>query len=220
LKTLFLYKDWLYYEFIQEIKSRRLLVTACIQAIAFVIILFQSIPYPSPESWIAFYWLIAIFGAISGLSRSFIPSTSGVSLYIYQMIKPGDFFLIKWSMNAIYIFLLSLCTLIFLWLFYGHMPVPIFPFLLLVFMASCGFSALFTFTGVMSAQGNHAGVLLPLISIPLLIPLILLVVEASTGLSQPDGSIQDVYREFLLICLLDLCYFLPGLFLFPHLWGE
>lgn len=220
LKTYKKYKTWLQFEFWMEIKSRNLLVSALIQALTFVLIMFQGIINPGQEEWATFFWIIALFAALSGLSRTFIQQNNGLNLYLFQLVKATDYFIVRSFSNFLYITTLSLLTLGFLWLFYGYLPVHFAYFTLLILLSAVGFSAIFTFTGVIASNSKNAGVMLPLLAIPLLMPLLLLLFKTTEILTQQTVGFADIFQELTIILILDLFYFLPGLFLFPLLWGD
>lgn len=219
LKSVKKYLNWFRLEISLELTTRKLMMSSTIQSAAFVLLMFQGIMDPVSETWITFFWLIILFASISGLYRSFLSNTRSTQLYLYQLFTPFDYYILRVVTNFIYIVVLSVLCLILLWVFYGSIPVSIPGFMLLILAGSLGFAALFTFTGALASTSQSAGVLLPLLSIPLLIPLLMILFTATKQLV--IGSEQDpITLELLLIFALDLLYLLPGLFLFPHLWAD
>ncbi len=220
MKTLENYTKWLSLEISLELNSRRLILTSVMQAFAFVLVFYYGIEHPQGQDWSVFYWLITLMASVSGLSRSFLQTQKGLNLYIYQIIAPKDFFVLRTFSNFIYILMVSLFGAIFLILLYGFTPIPLLPLFTLSIVCSLGFAAIFTFTGAIASASNNAAVLLPLLSIPLLIPLLMVVFTASNELLTANADLTNILQEFALITVLDILYLFSGLFLFPHLWGE
>jgi heme exporter protein B len=214
------YKALFRYEWALEKNARKLLPTSLMQAVTFVLVFYYGMQHPEGIAWLVFYWLLILFASLSGLSRSFLHVRKGLQLYLFQTVKPTSFFVVRTLSNFIYIFLIGLTGLSLLYLFYGFTPVPIAPLSLLTLLAALGFASLFTFTGLLASTSSNAGVLLPLLSIPLLIPLLMVLFTASEALLQPDAGLGAIVNETLLLAILNILYFLPGYFLFPLLWGE
>lgn len=190
------------------------------QTFAFVLVFYYGIPHPQGQEWSIFFWLIILFASISGLSRSFLQTQKGLNLYLFQLITPKNFFLLRTFSNFIYVLFVSIFGVIILLILYGFSPIPILPLLILSIVCSLGFAAIFTFTGAIASATNNAAVLLPLLSIPLLIPLLMVVFTASNELLTANADLTNILQELALITVLDILYLLSGLFLFPHLWGE
>lgn len=203
-----------------EFKSRRLLLTAGIQSMSFVLIFFHGLNNPSGPEWDTFFWLMVLFSSIAGLSRSFLLNKSGLNVYLFQLIRPNVFYLLRCISNFVYIFFLSLFTLLLLWLFYGFMPFAWLDIILILLISSLGFSAIFTFSGAIASESNQASVLLPLLSIPLLIPIIMVLFALCNKIIANQSGVDSYTLDLMLLLLLDVLYFLPGMFLFKHMWGE
>jgi len=214
------YIELIRFELALELKARKLIVSAVAQVAAFVLVIYFGLQNPAGVEWSTFFWLITLFASMSGLSRSFLQTQKGLNLYLYQIMEPKEFFVVRTFSNFIYILFVGLSSVALLYLFYGFVPIPIFPLLILCILSAIGFSAIFTFTGAIASGANNAAVLLPLLSIPLLIPLLMVLFTASDLLLIPGETIADIYPELLLLCVLDILFFLPGLLLFQQLWGE
>ena len=214
------YIELIKFELALELKARKLIVSAVAQVAAFVLVIYFGLHNPQGVEWTTFFWLITLFASMSGLSRSFLQTQKGLNLYLYQIVSSKEFFVVRTFSNFIYILLVGLSGIVLLYLFYGFVPIPFLPLLLLCLLSAIGFSAIFTFTGSIASGANNAAVLLPLLSVPLLIPLLMVLFTASDLLLIPGASIADIYPELLLLGVLDILFFLPGLLLFPQMWGE
>jgi heme exporter protein B len=220
LKMIKRYSKLILIELVSELKSGNIILTAGIQASAFVLILFYGLVNPIGEDWVAFFWLITLFAAVSGLNRSFIQANKGLSLYLFQLYSAKDYFIIRWVLNVVFIVTVNLLTYFLLLLFYGFSPVSALPFMVLLILGSVGFAAIFTFTGSIASLSKNALVLLPILSIPLIIPLIMILFKASGILLEPGAGMSDIIIELALVLVLNTLYTLPGLLLFNNLWGE
>lgn len=214
------YKALFHFEWTLERDSRRLLQTSLLQAVTFVLVFYYGMQHPDGIAWLVFYWLLILFASISGLSRSFLHARKGLQLYLYQTVSPADFFVVRTLSNFVYITLIGSSGLALLWLFYGFSPVSLPALFVLTLLCSLGFASIFTFTGLLASSSSNAGVLLPLLSVPLLIPMLIVLFTACDTLLQPHSQLSSIIWETSLLAVLNVLYFLPGYFLFPLLWGE
>jgi len=92
-------------------------------------------------------------------------------------------------------------------------------FLLIVLLGSIGFSTSLTLISSISAQTQNSSMLMAILSFPVILPLVLLLIDASKNAI--DGLAWSVSKdELLLLVGMDLILAALAYILFPFLWRS
>ncbi len=173
----------------------------------------------TPETWNALYWIILIFAAIQAAFRSFQNEADRRFLLYFGMIKPRVLMLGKTLYNFFYLFVIGLFSLLVFSFLLGNVVNDIGAFILLLFVASAGFSAILTFVAGIAAKTGDNPALPAILSIPLLYPQILAV--SRTSVRAITGFSWEVNAPMLLVLfLLSLVSLLLSYLLFAYLWRD
>ncbi len=108
----------------------------------------------SVESWNALYWIILIFASLQAAFRSFQNEADRRFLLYFGMVKPQVLILGKILYNFFYMFAIGLVGLLFFSFFLGNIITDPLAFLVLLLLASAGFSAILTFVSGISAKAG------------------------------------------------------------------
>lgn len=172
---------------------------------------------PGPKSGLV--WIIILFAALSALSRSFIAETDkktfdllriysrGTSVYVGKLLYNYLFTLfINTATFAGYIFLMNLD--IHSWGAFGVM----------LFVGTAGLSGVATMTAAVVSQADRKGAIFSVLSIPLFMPLILLLADISKTafVSGGDGSMNNI-TALLGFAGVTIS---AGIILFDYIWEE
>jgi len=207
-------------EFLIEFRQRAALGGVLLYVVATVFISALSFnKLISPTAWNALFWIIFLYAAITICGRSFIRETQGAALNNYLIYKPLLFMAAKLVYNFIFLCLTSIVTLFFYSWFIGYPVQNAVLFLLLLFMASLGFSAVLTLMSAIASRAENNFTLVSILSFPVLIPVLVLVLRI--GRQAIDGLNWSVSTDFLLIlgAINTICLVL-SLLLFPYLWRS
>ena len=171
------------------------------------------------ETWNALYWLILIFASIQAAFRSFQNEADRRFLIYYQMLAPQALILGKALYNFIYLFVVGLLGMLVFSFLLGDIINDKWAFLVILLLASAGFSAILTFVSGISAKAGDNPALPAILSIPLLYPQVLTLsrssVRAITGFS---WSVNAPY--LLVLALLAVVSLLLSYLLFSYLWRD
>jgi heme exporter protein B len=115
--------------------------------------------------------------------------------------------------------MLTLINLVLFGFFMGMPVIHMFAYIKILILVTGGISTIFTFIGAIASKANQAGFLAPVLSLPVILPLILLGIKASNKVFNPI-LVSSVNKDILMLTALDgLILVLSGI-LFSALWKE
>ncbi len=162
-------------------------------------------------------WIILLFAAAAGLPRCFVAEEEGHTAAALRLTAaPSAVFAGK---CAFAVALLVGLELLLTPLFLALMGLEIADAAMLVtalVLGALGLGTASVLVAAMVAQARGRGALFPVLSFPLLIPLLLLAVELTRG--AVAGSLPPGVAEQLL--LYDASLIVAGLMLFPVIWNP
>jgi heme exporter protein B len=167
-------------------------------------------------------WLTILFGGVLGFNRSYDQELQNGALETL-LLYPGDrrsIFLGKFLANLVFLLLVEAVLLPATALLYGadfgrELP----RLLLVVLLGTVGFVALGTFYASMASRLRAREVLLPLLLFPMLVPLLVAAVEATSALlaGDPMGRSGAWIR---LLVVFDVIFFTASYLAFSHVIEE
>ena len=169
-------------------------------------------------TWIALYWIIALFTTVNAVSRSFVKDANEQFYYLRSVATPLEIIFSKIIYNALLITLLSIVIYAVMILFFNQNVADKGLFLLTVILGSIGFSNLFTLLSAITARTQNF-VLLAILGFPIILPLLLLIVNMS-GLADFAMKQKDIYMNLGAIGLLDIITLILSVVLFPYIWRD
>lgn len=205
-------------EFVLEFRQKASLGGVLVYVVATIFISALSFKQIiEPSVWNALFWIISLFSAINICGKSFIKESDGAALNNYVLYKPLIFFSAKLIYNFIFLLSISLITLFFYSWFVGYLVNNFTLFILVLVLATMGFSAILTLMSAIASKSNNNYSMMSILSFPVLIPVLVLVLRLSK--QAIDGLAWSVSTDFLLILtsINAICIVLSML-LFPYLW--
>lgn len=173
----------------------------------------------APQVWITLYWIIILFIGISAAAKSFMHEPTARWFYYYQVAHPSEVLTSKFLVNVSILILLSLVC----WLFYGVVlgsPVQQFSwFGLAAILGSISIGLLLTLMSAIASKAGQSATMMSILSLPVLIPLMLILVDVSMASLQPEKLLFPWKNVFIMLGL-DLIVVLLGYILFPYLWRD
>ncbi|MDG1880887.1 MAG: heme exporter protein CcmB [Schleiferiaceae bacterium] len=217
IKTVFLW-DW-------ELQYRRssgwfvsLLFSAVVTFLTSLLI-----KNPTANTWLALMWMILIFSAIQIASKAF-SANDGQYYYINQLVNPLELLIGKSLSTSFSTLLISLLSFLLFYIWVGFPNIsdhqtPLFPLLISISLGSVALSFTLSFTSAIASKVDGNTSLMSILSIPLLLPTLLVSLRASK-LALLGQSIEQIYPIWigeLSLCGLSLAL---GAILFPYLWRS
>lgn len=136
---------------------------------------------PSTALLSGMYWVVVFFTAMSGLSRIFVSEEERGTVLVLQLIaSPTVIYFGKLLFNAALTLVLTTAVTILYVLFFPGFVINSYEILFLtVLLGSLGFAASATIIAAIIAKAGARGTLYPVLSLPVLIPLLITVMNAT-----------------------------------------
>lgn len=173
---------------------------------------------PTPRSGLI--WIIILFAAMSGMMRTFLQETEKKTWSLLQLhASPSEVYLGKLVYNFLFLLVLLIITFFFYMVMMDLSLIsPVMLFTSVVFGAA-GLSSVTTLTSAMIAQADRKGPVFAVLSIPLLVPLLLILVR-TTKMALVDGTDGSSMND--VAALMGYCgtTITAGVLLFDFLWED
>ncbi len=175
----------------------------------------------SPGLSAGILWIVIFFAAMSGLSRSFVSEEErGTAMTLQLWVKPSSVLLGKLAFNSLLIYVLNALIIA------AYMiTMPSFTikspmvFFLTILIGSFGLASASTFIAAIISKANSKGTLYPVLSFPILLPLLISVIDA-TRLSVEGGSFPEVIGDFKIMFSYAVVVTTVAIVLFDFVWRD
>ncbi len=168
----------------------------------------------------AILWIVMFFTAMTGLSKSFVSEEErGTGLLLYLSAGSTSIYFGKLFFNIIMSLLLNSAA-VTLFLIFLEIPIK-YPliFAVTIFLGSLGIAASTTIISAIIAKASSRNALFPILSFPLLLPLIIVGIE--TTIYAFDGSGKDITSgNFQLMTAYSGIVITASWLLFDFVWSE
>src|SRR4030042_582702 len=150
-------------------------------------------------------WVVIFFSAMSGLSRAFVSEEErGTSLTLQLIASPATVFTGKLLFNLILVFLMNIViTLLYSMLFAEFIIQNYLLFFLTFVFGNIGIAISSTLIAAIIAKAGSKGTLYPVLSFPILLPLILTSVRL-TSFAIEGVPIADAFVELAIVFCYDI----------------
>jgi heme exporter protein B len=202
-----------------DAKKPGVIASAILQLFVTALLSMLSQPKINASTWNTLFWITLILGSINAVSKNFTLISKGRWLYLNQLSSPLE---MLWS-KIIYgwlnmIFLTAVNMLMFA--FFMGIPVEhILPYTILLILVTGGISSVFTFIGAVATKAEGAGFLAPVLSLPIVLPFLLVGIKASTKAFNPI-LVSSFNTDTLLVLSLDVLVLVLISVLFTSLWKD
>jgi len=167
------------------------------------------------------FWVVIFFTAMSGLARAFVSEEErGTSLTLQLIASPSTVFSGKLVFNIILVFCMNtVIALLYAALFESFVIKNFSLFIIAFVIGNIGLAASSTIIAAIIAKAGAKGTLYPVLSFPILLPLILTSVQLT--LFALDGtSIEDAKFELAIVVSYDVIMLTVSYMLFDFIWKD
>ncbi len=167
------------------------------------------------------FWVVIFFTAMSGLSRIFVSEEErGTTMTLQLVASPSVVYFGKLIFNCGLTLALSLAvTILYLTVFPAFIIKSLAIFIVTIFLGSLGFSTAATIIAAVIAKANAKGTLYPVLSFPILIPLLMTVIKSTTYAL--DGEMfTTAMGEFQILVSYLMIMIAGSYLLFDYVWKE
>jgi len=175
----------------------------------------------SPELTGGLLWVVIFFSAMSGLSRAFVSEEErGTSLTLQLIASPATVFTGKLLFNIILVFVMNIViTVLYSALFQEFVLKNFTLFLLTFVLGNIGLAVSSTIIAAIISRAGAKGTLYPVLSFPILLPLILTAVRLT--LFAIDGTtIEESIFELAIVACYDALMISASYMLFDFIWKD
>lgn len=174
----------------------------------------------SPSLSAGILWIIIFFSAMSGLSRSFVSEEERGTTMTLQWVKPTSVLLGKLAFNAVLIYILNaLIILAYLLTMPSFTVQAPWIFLLTIVLGSFGLASASTFIAAIISKANSKGTLYPVLSFPILLPLLMSVIDA-TRLSVEGAPVASAVDDLKIMISYAVVVTTISIILFDFVWRD
>jgi heme exporter protein B len=175
----------------------------------------------NPEILSGMFWVVIFFTAMSGLSRIFVSEEErGTTLTLQLVASPSVVYFGKLIFNSgLTLMLSSAVTVLYVVVFPAFVIKSAFIFGFTVFLGSLGFASAATIIAAVIAKANTKGTLYPVLSFPILIPLLMTVMK-STARALDGELFTAALGEFQILASYLLVMTAGSYLLFDYVWKE
>jgi len=167
------------------------------------------------------FWVVIFFTAMSGLSRIFVSEEErGTTMTLQLVASPSVVYFGKLIFNCgLTLALSSAVTILYLAVFPTFIIKSTAIFILTIFLGSLGFAAAATIIAAIIAKANTKGTLYPVLSFPILIPLLMTVMK-STARALDGELFVAAMGEFQILASYLMIMIAGSYLLFDYVWKE
>ncbi|AXJ01627.1 heme exporter protein B [Cyclonatronum proteinivorum] len=165
-------------------------------------------------------WIIILFAALSSLARSFVMETDQQTFDLLRLNTPGlPVYTGKLLFNFSFTYTVSLLTALLFAILTGSFETDLLPFMLLLLLGSLGFSSVATLMASLVSRSVQKGAIFSVLCLPLLLPLIVLLSDATRELlgGAPFTGIAEQTAALVGYCGVTITL---SIMLFDYVWTD
>lgn len=206
-------------EWESDLRQKAVLAGIVLQVFTAVLVCYLAVQVLAKPAWNAVYWILVIFGTVQGIAKNFIAVPAGRWLYLYQLSTARQLMLSKICYNLITMTFLSGITLLLYVFFMGWFANHTGWYLLCIWLTGAGVSTVYTLVSAISAKTRNAGLLAPVLSLPVIVPVVLAGLSASRKCMEINLP-SAFFKDLAVVGILDVLLIYLSLLLFSFVWQE
>ncbi|MBU1096787.1 MAG: ABC transporter permease [Ignavibacteriae bacterium HGW-Ignavibacteriae-2] len=166
-------------------------------------------------------WVVIFFSAMSGLSRAFVSEEERGTTFTLQLIaKPSTVFTGKLTFNILLVFLMNIAITILFFLLFDSFIIKAFDTFFAAFvLGNFGIAISSTMIAAIISKASSKGTLYPVLSFPILLPLILTLLEL-TKFAMDGQVVADSLVELAVLLSYDVIMLTAAYMLFDFIWKD
>ena len=166
-------------------------------------------------------WVVIFFSAMSGLSRAFVSEEErGTTMTLQLIASPSTVFSGKLLFNLLLVFLMNFVITILFGILFSSFIIRNIPLFAIAFLfGNVGIAVSSTIIAAIISKASSKGTLYPVLSFPILLPLILTLLEL-TKYAIDGNSISSSMTEILVLVCYDVVMITASYLLFDFIWKD
>lgn len=212
------YKDWK-----SELRTRYAINALAMFILVTISVILFSIGQEKINEYLTggLLWVVIFFSAMSGLSRAFVSEEErGTTMTLQFLASPSNIFSGKLLFNVLLVFLMNLAiTFLFVVLFDSFTIGNWSLFMTAFIFGNFGIAISSTIIAAIISKASSKGTLYPVLSFPILLPLILTLLEL-TKFAIDGETVGDSYIELMVLVSYDVIMLTAAYMLFDFIWKD
>jgi len=166
-------------------------------------------------------WVVIFFSAMSGLSRGFVSEEErGTTLTLHLIAKPSTIFTGKFLFNLLLVFIMNIVIFFLFYAFFDSFVIENGAIITLAFLfGNIGIAASSTIIAAIISKANTKGTLYPVLSFPILLPLILILIEL-TNFAIVGTTLDEAFVDIAILIIYDIIMITASYMLFDFIWND
>ena len=166
-------------------------------------------------------WIVIFFAAMSGLSRTFVAEEErGTVMTLHLIARPMAVYFGKWLLNLVLLAVINLFTIVLYVLLISNFVVRNMGiFALTMTLGTIGLASAATIIAAIISKANTKGTLYPVLSFPILLPLIMTGINA-TKIAVDGAPFSEAMGEFQILVSYTIAINAVSYLLFGFIWKE
>ena len=207
-----------------EFRTRYGVSTIAMFLLVTIAIILFSLPGEqiAPTMMSALFWISLFFGAMTGLSRSFISEEERGTSFLLRIYAPSDgVYLGKLAFNLLLMMAISVTAVLLFLFFFRDFRVADWPiFLVQLLLGALGIGTVSTILSALIGRAAQKGSLLPVIAFPVLMPIVIATTDATRITLSTESAWTGARGDLLILLSFDLAMVLVSYVLFDTIWKE
>ena len=171
------------------------------------------------ETWNSLFWIILLFVAVNGISKSFVQESPARQLYYYTIASPQAIILSKILYNLLLMTILALLAFICFVLLMGNRVINLPLFLLALILGSMGLSAILTMVAAIASRASQNFSLMAILSFPIVLPLLATLMKVS-GNALTASQWHGNGGFIVILATINGAVIVLAYLLFPYIWRD
>ena len=200
-----------------EFRERYSFLSALLYLVAITFIVYKVFGRIEPPTRIGLFWILILFTCINVVSYSFSFHSQKRKYYHYVLYRSYELIIAKWGINLIKM-LVAGFLLAFLQSIFANEPLKNIPLFSQVYLLSIiGMTAAMTLISSISSYSQNQNTLIAVMSIPLLIPILLIGMRLSL-ISERIIMDTEINNYLMMLVGIDIIYVAILLIFIPLTW--
>lgn len=174
----------------------------------------------APEVYSALYWIIIFFSAMSGLAHVFVREEEAKTSTVLRLTaEPTPVYLGKLGYNLLLLFLLQLIIAPLFFILTDAQPAEPSLFLVVLVLGTIGLAGATTLIAAIISKASVKGALFAVLSFPILLPLLIgLIGATTTAFSESGAAFTAASSELQLLVSYAVIMITASVLLFEYVW--
>ena len=202
-----------------DIRKPFVITAAGLQLLTIGMLCYLGNPNIQVKTWNSLFWISLIFSTFQAISRGFTGVSRNRWIYLNQLASPYLIVMSKMAYHGLLMLLFALANLLIFSMLLGYPVAHIWEYTGALFLTGLGISSIFTMISAIAGKTHQPGVIAPVLSLPVILPMILVGMQASQKALQPL-LVSSVYKDLLLLAALNFLVLVLSGILFTPLWRD